>query len=157
MQGLIRFFFLGYLIFLTILLLTADPARLVGLREGLPWFLLMLLSWAHLLSFLVLAVLALVARWPVPRWSIVVFLVFYACVTELTQQLVPPRSAEWKDWLQDLLGVFIGTAACWATSLAAGAFQRWRRRRDNSPPSGEWEVLEKVMSRPTVGEQSWWG
>ena len=59
MQGVIRAISIAYLVFMTLLLFTADPTRLIGLHGRL----LPLMPWAHLLSFLALAVLAMaVAR-----------------------------------------------------------------------------------------------
>jgi len=67
MQWLLRVVCIGYFVFLTLLLLTADPSRLIGVHGDLPWALQTLLPAAHAISFLVLAVLALMPRWPVPR------------------------------------------------------------------------------------------
>ena len=63
MQGLMRLVCLGYLIILTVLLLTADPWWLVGVRGEAPGLLRTLEPVAHLLAFWVLTVLALMARW----------------------------------------------------------------------------------------------
>ena len=41
------------------------------LARQLPWILQVLMPYAHVLSFAVLAVLAMSVRWPVPRWAIV--------------------------------------------------------------------------------------
>ena len=89
---------------------------------------------AHLLSFSVLAVLALMARWPVPRWAIVVLMAAYGGMTEIVQGFFPPRTPEWLDWLQDLAGIAVGAALCWIVALAARAVLqtqsglRWGRR-----------------------------
>lgn len=154
-----RMLCIAYLIFLTALLLTSDPMRLIGAGEveNAPLLLRVLITYAHLLSFAVLAVLALAARWPAPRWALVVLLVVYSGATEIAQSFLPPRTAEWLDWLQNLGGTAIGIAACWSLS-AVGRLIRLREDRCmTSPPSDDWEVVHRVMSRPRFGEESWWG
>ena len=154
MQGVIKATAIAYLVFMTLLLFTADPTRVIGLHG---WLLRLLMPWAHLLSFLTLAVLALSVRWPVPRWGVVLILVLYAGTTEIAQGFVPKRAGEWKDWFMDLAGIAIGTAICWTAALLAGAIVKARRRRCPATPSDQWEVLQKVMSHPAAGEESWWG
>jgi len=116
-----------------------------------------LMPWAHLLGFLTLAALALSVRWPAPRWSVVLMLVLYAGMTEIAQGFVPKRTGEWKDWFMDLAGIAVGTAICWTAALLTGAIVKARRRRCPATPSDQWEVLQKVMSRPAAGGESWWG
>lgn len=152
MQGVIRATSIAYLVLMTLLLFTADPTRLIGL-QGLS---LPLMPWAHLLSFLTLAVLALSVRWPVPRWGVVLILVLYAGMTEISQGFVPKRTGEWKDWFMDLAGIAIGAAVCWVAVLLTAAITKARRRHCSATPSDQWEVLQKVMSRSAAGE-SWWG
>jgi VanZ family protein len=117
MQRLLRFTCLGYVLFLTLLLLSSNPSGLIGCRGGLPRFLQQLMPSAHLLSFLVLAVLALLPRWPVPRWCIVLMLAAYGGMTEIVQGFNPPRTPEWQDWFQDLGGLAVGAALCWGVTL----------------------------------------
>jgi len=138
MQYLIRVVAIAYLIFLTMLLWTSDPSRLVSWHGQLPWVLRRLLPVAHLLSFGVLSFLMLSARWPVPRWGVVLVLVLYAGVTEIVQGFLPPRTPEWGDWFQDIAGVALGAALCWTAA-------KWiaRRRRSScgsAVPSDPWEV-----------------
>ena len=64
MQRIMRIAWLAYMVFLSMLLLTSDPARVIGVSGKMPWILRELMPWAHLLSFLVLAVVTLLARWP---------------------------------------------------------------------------------------------
>ena len=148
---------IAYLIFLTALLLTADPSSMIGIKGGTPLVLRSLMPYAHLLSFSVLAVLALVARWPVPRWTLVILLVVYSGTTEVAQSFLPPRAAEWLDWLQNLGGIAIGVAVCWSLSTVGRLVGLREDNDQKSPPSNEWEVVHRVMSRPRVGEESWWG
>jgi len=102
MQRAIRIAWLAYVVFLTLLLLTSNPARLIGVSGAMPGFLWTLMPWAHLLSFGVLAVLTLLARWPVPRWSVVLVLAalrgsdgnhpgLRACENAGVDRLVPRR------------------------------------------------------------------
>jgi hypothetical protein len=155
---------IAYLIFLTALLLTADPASLIGIpasligiKGGTPLLLQALMPYAHLLSFMVLAVLALLARWPVPRWALVLLMVVYSGTTEVAQSFLPPRAAEWLDWLQNLGGIAIGVSVCWSLSTSRRLFRVREDGDQKSPPNSEWEVVHRVMSRPRVGEESWWG
>jgi hypothetical protein len=141
------------------LLLASDPSRWIGVHGNLPYLLRMLLPVAHGLSFFVLAVLALAARWPVPRWGIVLFLMIYGGATEIIQSLVPSRMSDWLDWLQDIGGIAVGAALCWGVASLIGLLLRIRRSRhcDNSCPADGSEIVNKVMRRSAAGEQSWWG
>lgn len=159
MQSLMKIVCLGYLIYLTALLLVADPRRLVVGHGDLPGFLRTLTPVAHLMSFWLLTVLALMARWPAPRWAITVLLVVYAGMTEVAQSLLPPRTAEWGDWLQDLAGIAIGAGLCWVVAICFGA--SWPARRPAEEPiatgaPNEWKVLQNVWSRPDGRNPSWW-
>ena len=104
---------LGYVVFLTLLLLTPYLARLIGVRGDLPWFLQSLMPWAHVLSFSVLIVFVFLARWPVPPWSILLILAIYGGTTEFLQTFVPPRTPRWMDWFRDLGGLAVGGSICW--------------------------------------------
>lgn len=157
MQGVIRAISIAYLVFMTLLLFMADPTRLISLHGWLLPLMQWLMPWAHLLSFLTLAVLALSVRWPVPRWGVVLILVLYAGMTEISQGFMPKRTGEWKDWFMDMAGIAVGMAICWVAALLTGAIMKARRRRCPATPSDQWEVLQKVMSRPAAGGESWWG
>lgn len=157
MQSVIRVIAIAYLIFITVLLLTSDPTRIVGFNGRLLPLLRALAPWAHLLSFLTLSVLVLAARWPAPRWCVVLLLIAYATLTELAQSLVPNRTGEWKDWFMNLAGIAVSAVFCWTVASLAGAIASRRRRRCSAVPSDEWEVLHKTMIRPNAWERSWWG
>jgi VanZ family protein len=129
MQRMMRIACLGYVVFLTLLLLTAHPARLIGLHGELPWLLQALMPSAHLVSFLVLAVLMLLARWPMPRWGIVLVLAVYGGMTEIVQGFVPARTPDWIDWFQDLGGLAAGAGLCWIVALLIGGVSLVRRLR----------------------------
>jgi VanZ family protein len=158
MQWLMRIVCAGYFVFLTLLLLTADPARLIGVQSGLPWILQVIFPFAHTISFLVLAALALMTRWPVPRWGIVLALMIYGGVTEIVQGCVPHRTPEWADWSQDMAGIALGTACCWSVAILARSFVGTRRTRQQppSPPSDEWSVMRNLLQRSVASERSWW-
>jgi VanZ family protein len=157
MQWLMRLVCIGYFVFLTLLLLTTDPARLVGAQGGLPRILQAMLPLAHAISFLMLAVLALVTRWPVPRWSVVLALAIYGGMTEIIQNWVH-RTPEWIDWCQDLAGIALGTACCWgvATLVAALIGARQTEKRVKPAPSMEWTVIRKLLQRSVASDRSWW-
>ena len=128
MQWLMRIVCIGYVVLLTMLLFTSDPTRLIGLGEELPRVLRIVLPAAHVISFFVLAVLALIPRWHVPRWQIVLILAIYGGMTEITQGFLPPRAAEWMDWCQDLAGIAL--ARC-----SAGRSPSWPARSPEATES----------------------
>ena len=69
----------------------------------------------HLVAYCVLAFLVASHLFLTRRWNrkaiiyAMLLLAFFAGFDELTQMLVG-RSAEWKDWGADLLGIIIGTS-----------------------------------------------
>lgn len=103
----IRTVFVVYLVALTVLLLTQDPTKVVRVQ---PLLLKLLSPVSHLLSFLVLGLLALATRWPVARWVVVLSLAAYGGGTEILQGLVSRRTPEWADWLQDVAGIAMSVA-----------------------------------------------
>jgi len=159
MQGFVRLIFFLYLVFLTVLLLVADPMRLLGMRGNAIGFVQSMVPVAHLVSFWGLTMLALIVRWPIPRWSIVLFLVLYAGITEVLQSCLPPRQSEWSDWFQDIGGIALGIAVCWVSALVMGTCtgKRMRPRITGGPRvAGEWEAVRNVMSRPPIRNETWW-
>jgi hypothetical protein len=149
MQWFLRVVCAGYVVFLTLLLLNSDPSRLLGMHGRLPSLLRMMLPAAHLISFVVLATLALAPRWPAPRWVIVLILVVYGGMTEIVQGFLPPRTPEWMDWFQDLGGILIGTAFCWGLTVFLASLLR--------PDSPDDLGVVQGMRRSTPGRRSWWG
>jgi VanZ family protein len=158
MQWVMRVVCVGYFIFLTLLLLTTDPERLIGVQGRLPWILQAMLPLAHAISFLMLAVLALMTRWPVPRWSIVLALMIYGGMTEIIQSHVPHRTSEWADWFQDLAGIALGTACCWGAAVLVGKLTAARRSPEpqQSASSTEWTVTRRLLQRSIASGRSWW-
>jgi hypothetical protein len=159
MQGVMRAICIAYLVFLSLLLLSEDPTRVIGLHGRLPAVLRALMPYAHVVSFAVLALLALGVRWPVARWGILLMLAAYGGMTEILQGFVPHRTADWMDWFQDLGGMALGTALCWSAAIVIGKWARSRRTEEaevRAASSEEWNVLQKSLSRPVRGQTSWW-
>jgi VanZ family protein len=154
MQRTMRIAWLAYVLFLTLLLLTANPARLIGVSGAVPGFLRTLMPWAHLLSFGVLAVLTLLARWPVPRWSVVLMLALYGGATEIIQGFVPPRTPEWADWFQDIGGVAVGVAIGSIVALLLVRVSRHAGRLIDSVPLLRRSSAERAPSSGTAWEQA---
>ncbi len=125
MQGLIRVACIGYVIYLSALSFAPDPAQLIG--GQVPGFLQAIMPLVHVVSFFVLAVLTLSARWPLPHWVVVVVMAIYGGMTEIVQYFLPPRHCAWMDWFKDLTGIALGTAAFWFVAWAVGA--AWASRR----------------------------
>jgi VanZ family protein len=146
MQGLIRVASIGYIIYLSALLFAPDPAQLIG--GQVPGFLQAIMPLAHIVSFFVLAVLTLSARWPLPQWAVVVVMAIYGGMTEIVQYFLPTRHAAWLDWLRDLTGIALGTAAFWFVAWAVGAAlasRQWKQKGCLAP--AEIDALQNITSR----------
>ena len=116
---------LGYATLLTLLLLTPDPAALMGLKE-IPWF-----PWGdigiHICAFLLLATLVHATRWPKPpHWLLIVLLLGYGATTETLQAFVPGRSTELKDYLDNCIGVALGSGIYWYMQRK---WQSWNQKK----------------------------
>ena len=78
----------------------------------------------HLTHFSLLAGLTLLAhasRWPIRTSTLVGLLALYAVVTETLQGLNPDRTVELKDYVENLLGVVVGTLLWrWYVARRAG-------------------------------------
>lgn len=102
----------AYWVFLTVLLLVADPAAIVGLRR-IPVF-----PWGdhgiHFAAFTVLSILTHGTRWPQrPSWLVIVLLLGYGMTAESLQAFVPPRTVELLDYVANGLGVMAGSGLYW--------------------------------------------
>ena len=103
-----RALLIGYGMYLTFLLLAHDPFRWVG-GHGRVWGVFdKLLPIAHFISFFVLAALAIAACLSLRKRWLILILVVYSAGTEVAQYFMPPRTAEWLDWIQDVGGVGLG-------------------------------------------------
>ncbi|MCY2988364.1 MAG: VanZ family protein [Planctomycetota bacterium] len=101
-------FCVAYAVLLTMLLLVPQPAKLLGLRRipMLPWGDIGI----HFTAFTILTLLVHCLRWPTRvRWPIVAALLAYGLVIESLQVFVPSRSVELLDYLENMLGVAVGT------------------------------------------------
>jgi VanZ family protein len=79
----------------------------------------------HLSFFTVLALLANATCWPKrPWWILIAVLILYGITTETLQLLVPHRSAQVIDAIENILGIALGTAIY---GLALRLTRRWRR------------------------------
>ena len=94
------------------LLLASTPARLLQAAARLCEPLNSAEAAGHFVGFTLLAVLALIPRWSVPRWAILAGLVAAAWGTEIAQQVVPHRVPDFADSLLNLAGIATGAAIC---------------------------------------------
>lgn len=141
-----------------LLLLSFDSAKMHGIRGRLPEFLRTLMPFAHGISFCLLTALALLPRWPIARWAIVFAVVLYSGATELAQGVFPPRTPEWKDWFQNLIGITIGSVFCWAMSAAYARWAVWRSRPAACVSCDSRGLIfqAKEFSESGAGSGSWW-
>jgi hypothetical protein len=108
---------IAYLVGLTWLLVMKAPFLFLGRQPGIGPLALSLEPVAHLASFALLTVLALWARWPIPRWALCLGLAGYGLGTELFQALLPWRTADPVDFLQDLGGIAAGGILAWLARI----------------------------------------
>ena len=112
-MGLLRLFLVSaYWVLLSVLLLVRDPASILGFLHAprVPTNGIGL----HFAALLVLSVLVCAARWPRrPGWFMVALLVGYGLVIESLQALVPPRTVELLDYIENTLGVLAGAGIWW--------------------------------------------
>ncbi len=107
MRIVVRLVCFGYWILLTVLLLTPDPAALLGLQRvpSFPWG----KFGVHLGFFTVLSVLVCAVWWSKRLWPFMIaLLVVYGITTETLQLLVPPRTARVMDGIENVLGIAVG-------------------------------------------------
>jgi VanZ family protein len=123
---LIRLGFAVYLLLLSFLLLAPEPLKLLGFasRPGASS-----LRMVHFCLFTVLGFLVWASRWPVRRGLVVGLLVAYALVTESLQWLVPTRTVDLLDYVENLLGLAAG-GAVWHLLRERGP---WADRRAIEP------------------------
>ncbi len=96
---------------LTVLLLVPHPMALLGISR-LPAT-MAIDRGVHFALFLILTVLVHASRWPIRPVVFVQILVVYGVASELLQWLVPPRSVELLDLMENLLGIAMGTILSW--------------------------------------------
>ena len=122
--GLSRAICAAYLVALAVLLLTDLPQRAAVAAPDLLGEIHRVSPVLHLLSFLLLSLLALAARWPVPQWAVVLGIALFAAGTELLQVFVSHRTAELGDFLMNLAGIGAFAAIYAAYRFAAGTRRR---------------------------------
>ena len=106
-----KILFLLYTAILTFLLVTRRPHDFVPL-DGQAF----LDAWAHLIAFTILAFLAALARTKKPLWLIAAALIAYGAGTEILQGFTATRTPDWKDLIQDVVGVLLGMPLGWGAS-----------------------------------------
>jgi VanZ family protein len=111
-------------------LLVQNPFAIAGRHESevKSFYFASLDSVGHLIGFFLLGLLASASNWPRRLTTRIALLVVYAFATEALQGLIPKRSSELADLLQNLAGAALGVALGWL-------LLRWRVKRA-APP--EW-------------------
>lgn len=99
-----------YLIVLTLCLVTQNPFWIAGSRQRTArWMFEQFISpVSHLLAFLIAGLLCGLACTRSMRAPVLGILACYALATEGLQFLIPDRTPEWSDLLQNMLGVCLG-------------------------------------------------
>ncbi len=117
----------AYAAVLAAVLWSSDPFRLAGSAQGAlrQWFRAYVEPVAHLLAFMPLGWLMAVGRWPLRRGAVLGALLAYAVGSEAVQALVPQRSVQWEDALQNVAGLALGAClAAAARQIAYGSAPR---------------------------------
>jgi VanZ family protein len=121
--GAVRTLCACWWIVVTVLLLTSNPASLVGLSAR--W----VSAWsavAHVGSFLLLSGLTLASCPPLSMRATLALLATYGVTVELLQGLVPNRHVSLSDFAANLLGIAMGAI------VYAAAKMLWRRRTQSN-------------------------
>ena len=114
---------LSYATLLTVLLLSPDPAAIMGLKKA-P----LEDAGIHFSALLLLAAFVHATRWPKPPyWTSLIFLAVYALATEALQAIVPGRTVQLFDFIENLLGVSAGTAVYW---FFQRKWKAWNRKKN---------------------------
>lgn len=103
-----------YLAFLTVLLVVRNPLDWFGQQELIVSAFQLFGVVVHFVTFAILAILMLLARWPLRPTVLIGLLAVYAALTELIQGPIPNRSPQWDDFVQDLAGLAFGVVLYWA-------------------------------------------
>lgn len=111
-MSVLRLLCAAYLSLLTAVLLVPDPRATLA-----AWLHLEIPAaglgggGTHFVLFAVLALMAHGSRLPVRPAVLTGLLAVYAIAMETLQVLLPPRSVEMRDYIENLLGLGVGTAA----------------------------------------------
>jgi VanZ family protein len=132
---LVRLGCAAYWVYLTMLLLAPNPARLAPNPATTPVVRLVVSTvpdrGVHFTCMAVLALLVHASRFALPERAILGLLLSYGVLAETLQWFVPPRCVELLDYLENLVGLLAGTAA-WR--LATGMAARWTTGSASRPP-----------------------
>ncbi len=126
----------GYWLLLTLLLWSRDPldwfdnSSVDAVHDRLEPI-------AHFISFGLLTLIVLSTPWKISCGWLLVILAGYSAATELVQGLIPGRSMELVDLLQDLTGILAGGAL----------FALWQRFRNSRQEPVE-ETTAEGLQRP---------
>ncbi|MCC6123777.1 MAG: VanZ family protein [Pirellulales bacterium] len=116
---------LSYAALLTVLLLSPDPAGMMGLKKA-PLEDIGI----HFSTLFLLAVLVHATRWPKPpHWTLMMFLAVYALAAEALQAIVPGRTVQLFDFIENLLGVSAGSGVYCFFQRKWNAWQRKKNER----------------------------
>ena len=120
----------GYCVALTVLLLTPNPLRLLGIQRlpGPPGG-----CGIHFVLFTVMTFLAYASRWPIRGAVLAGVLIGYGILTETLQRFFPPRTVELLDYVENVVGVLVGAAIWWAFQRQQIARKAWQDRLEASP------------------------
>ncbi|NLX98959.1 MAG: hypothetical protein GXY83_22670 [Rhodopirellula sp.] len=101
-----------YGVLLTVLLLVPEPTAILGLQQPplTPGG-----RGVHFMLFLLLGLLISAARWPIRRAALIAALVLYAWAIESLQALIPLRTVELLDYVENLTGLALGLTVYWLT------------------------------------------
>jgi VanZ family protein len=132
---------IAYWLLLSLLLLSRNPLAWLRGSDSLSAASQLVEPAAHFVCFLVLAIVAWLAAWPISRSWLPLVLSGYALATELLQRLVPGRTPDLADFYQDLAGIALGCTVCWLIQFLAAsprpAVERpatWRIPRRRTEP-----------------------
>ena len=120
---------LAYFSLLSVLLLVPDPLTLLGIPRlpTLPGD-----RTVHFLLFTLLALLVHASRWPLGWGLLAGLLVAHALVMETLQSLVPGRTVELLDFVENLVGLAAGTGIWWFLQKKGKKTEHSRRREETS-------------------------
>ncbi len=105
-----------YAVFLTLLLWLPNPKVLLWGWEPSDET----SGYVHLMTFALLGLMVELGRRKKSRGTWFGILVFYAFFTECVQHYLPIRGFEFRDILQDILGLILGVTAGWAAYRTMG-------------------------------------
>lgn len=121
---LLRLACAAYWLMLTVLLLVPNPRALLGLPHVAGPY---TQRGVHFAFFAVLGLIVTASRIPLRRTTLAAVLVAYAVATETLQALVPARTVEIPDYLENLVGLAVG-AGIWLVAQKGWAAIRRRGR-----------------------------